>query len=671
MMRIPARSIVNLSLEDVWDTLTGTFTLIFDDGEMEVNDKTTIYSRYAWEFHRKYPGAPIKMSHHLKKLLGGKRVSPNTHLSLIKAVLWDVYDHHILSLPDENQRRELRFEMAKMAYEVTNLLYNDMSYRLEEYVISLDVTDFIKVLQTPEMIEMESKLVPTEESIANAYSVISKTLRDRPEMLETPISKMIRSGLISEKQLHQCLGPRGYLTDTDSQIFHHPILSGYIHGIRSIHDNMIESRSASKSMEFAKEPLQTAEYFSRRLQFVSQAVENLHHEDCGSTKYLTWYVRGEEIRDGEVVYEGDLKQIVGKNYMDDDGVLKTIRGSDTHLIGKRINMRSVFYCFHPDPSGVCQTCFGKLSDSIPDNTNLGQLCATYVTQQSSQAVLSVKHLDGTASVDPVLLTEEDQKFLQVTGGGNSYKLSDRLKGNKISLIVRPAEVKNLTDILEIDDVQKLPVSRVTEIKVISVKVETDKLIYEQEIEVNEKRRLSSFTHDMLRYIREKKWGYDEYGNVIIDMAEWDFEKSILTLPLRTFNMSDHSREIAALIESCVEDTEKRDSFTSPASLLVDLFTLVNEKLNVNLAILEVVLYAAMIVSAEENDYALPKPWGKQGMGVMRLTMDYRNLAPRMAYERHGEIITNPATYLLPNRFEHIFDGLIMPREVTQYGSRTM
>ena len=670
-MRIPARRIVDLSLEDVWDTLTGVFTIIFDDGEMEVNDKMTIYSRYAWEFHRAYPGAPIKMGHHLKKLLNGRRVSPNTHLSLIKSVLWDVYDHHCQNIQSEDERRKLRFDMAKMAYEVTNMLYNDMSYRLEEYVISLDVVDFIKVLQTPEMMEMEAKLEPNENSIANAYSVISSTLRTRPEMLETPISKMIRSGLISEKQLHQCLGPRGYLTDTDSQIFRNPIMSGYIHGIRSIHDNMIESRSASKSMEFAKEPLQTAEYFSRRLQFVSQAVETLHHEDCGSTKYLAWYVRGREVRDGEVVYEGDLGQIVGKNYMDDDGALKTVKATDTHLVGRKINMRSVFNCFHPDPSGVCQVCLGKLSDSVPDNTNLGQLCATYVTQQSSQAVLSVKHLDGTASVDPILLTEEDQKFLQVGDGGNSYKLSDRLKGNKISLVVRPSEVKNLTDILEIDDVIKLPVSRVTEIKVISVKVETDKLIYEQEIEVNEKRRLSSFTHDMLRHIREKKWAYDENGNVIIDMDGWDYEKPLLVLPLRTFNMSDHSREIAALIESCVEDTEKRDNFMSPASLLVDLFTLVNEKLNVNLAILEVVLYAAMIVSAEDNDYALPKPTGKQGMGVMRLTMDYRNLAPRMAYERHGEIITNPATYLLPNRFEHIFDGIIMPREVTQYGSRQM
>jgi len=670
-MIIPARNIVNLPIEECWDTLTGVFTIRFDDGDYEVNEKTTLYSRYAWEFHRAYPGAPIKMSHHLKKMLNGRRVSPSTHLSLIKTVLWDVYDYHCELIPSEQERRQLRFDMAKMAYEVTNMMYNDMSYRLEEYVISLDVVDFIKVLQTPAMVEMESRLEPTEASITGAYSTISSVLRDTPEMLLSPISKMIRSNLISEKQLHQCLGPRGFLTDTNSDRFAHPILSGYIHGIRSIHDNMIESRSASKSMEFAKEPLQTAEYFSRRLQFVSQAVETLHHEDCGSTKYLGWYVRGREVVDGEVTYEGDLSQIVGKNYMDDDGVLKTVKETDTHLVGRKINMRSVFNCFHPDPSGVCRVCFGKISDSIPDNTNLGQLCATYVTQQSSQAVLSVKHLDGTATVEPAILTQEDQKFLQVVGGGNSYKLSDRLKGNKISIIVKASEVKNLTDVLEIDDILKLQTPRVTEIKAISVQVTTDKMIYDQEIQVNEKRRLSSFTHDMLRHVREKKWTYDQHGNVVIDMDGWDFEKSILTLPLRTFNMSDHSREIAVMIESCVEDTEKRDNFMSPASLLVDLFTLVNEKLNVNLAILEVVLYAAMIVSAEENDYALPKPWGKQGMGVMRLTMDYRNLAPRMAYERHGEIITNPATYLLPNRFEHIFDGLIMPREVTQYGSRQM
>lgn len=675
MIKIAVRSIVNLPLQEVWDSITGSFIIVFDDGELEVNDKMTQYSRYVWELHRLYPGAPITMSHHLKTLLKGRRVSPSTHLSLIKTVLWDIYDHFCLTMHDENQRRQMRFDMAKIAYQITNAIYNDMSCRLEEYVISLDVEDFIEVMDDPDMIKMEENIQPTEDSITNAYDTISNVLRTRANLINNPISQMVRSGLISEKQLHQCLGPRGYLTDTNSDRFPHPVLSGYIHGIRTIHDNMIESRSAAKSMEFAKAPLQQAEYFSRRLQFVSEAVENLHHEDCGSEKYLGWYVRGREVVAGEIVYDGDLSQIVGKYYLDEkDGKLKAIKASDTHLIGKTIKMRSVMHCQHPDPSGICQVCFGQLSDSIPENTNLGQMCATYVTQQSSQAVLSVKHLDGTASVEAVVLGPEERKFLEVMPEGNSYKLADRLKGKgiiKVLIKFRPEEVKNLTDINEIDDVTRLPITRISEIKNISVVVETAKQIEDHEIEVFEKRRNSSLTHDMLAHVKRKGWTYDAYGNVTIDLTGWDHNKPIMSLPLRTFNMSDHSQEIAAVIESRVEDTEKRDNFTSPQSLLVDLFTLVNEKLNVNLAILEVVLYAAMIVSAEENDYALPKPWGKQGMGVMRMTMDYRNLAPRMAYERHCDVITNPATYLLPNRFEHIFDALLMPREVTNAGVRKL
>lgn len=674
MLRIPARSIVNVSLTDIWETLTGEFVILFDDGEFQTDDRGTIYSRYVWEIHRQYPNAPIKTSHHVRKMLKGRRVSPSTHLNLIKEVLWDVYDHYCLTLHDEDERRKMRFDLARLAYEITNSIYNDMSEMLEEYVLSLDMEDFIDIMARPEMIAMQENLRPTEDSITNAYTVISDLVHHEPEVYRNSISKMTRSGLISEKQLHQCLGPRGYLTDTNSNRFKHPILSGYFQGIRTIHDNMIESRSAAKSMEFAKAPLQQAEYFSRRLQFVSQAVENLHMGDCGSDKYLAWYVRGRQEVEGVTVYDGDLKHIAGKFYMDDDGKLKVVKASDTHLIGRTIKMRSVSKCMHPDPSGVCAVCYGQMYELIPEHTNLGQHNATHMTQQASQAVLSVKHLDGTATIEPVVLSPEDRLYLEVMSEGNSYKLADRLKGSgyKVKLKFFPDQVKNLTDINEIDDVRKLPIARISEVKSVSVIVtEPNNQTMDHEIEVFEKRRLSSLTHAMLEHIKRVGWTYDVDGFVTIDMAGWDNEKPILSLPLRTFNMSDHSQEIAQLIESRVEDTEKRDSFTSPDALLVELFTLVNEKLSVNLAVIEVILYAAMIVSVEEHDYALPKPWGRQAMGVMRQTMDFRNLSPRMAYERHGDVLTNPATYLLPNRFEHPFDGLLMPREVTQAGSRKM
>ncbi|MBC8751909.1 MULTISPECIES: hypothetical protein [Paraburkholderia] len=40
-------------------------------------------------------------------------------------------------------------QLAKRTYEITNQMYNELSYRLEEYVVSLDITDFVQMLPQP------------------------------------------------------------------------------------------------------------------------------------------------------------------------------------------------------------------------------------------------------------------------------------------------------------------------------------------------------------------------------------------------------------------------------------------------------------------------------------------------------------------------------------------
>jgi hypothetical protein len=155
------------------------------------------------------------------------------------------------------------------------------------------------------------------------------------------------------------------------------------------------------------------------------------------------------------------------------------------------------------------------------------------------------------------------------------------------------------------------------------------------------------------------------------MEGWDFSKPILTLPARQFSMGDHSKGIAQFLESSVEAIAERDRFINPEALLLDLFEYVNSRLSVNLAMLEVPYYASMIVSAENYNYSLPKPWnGKPGLGVMRRTMDYRSLSTRLAYERHGVVILNPDSLAVHNRPDSPFDVIFMPREVIQAGVRT-
>ena len=92
----------------------------------------------------------------------------------------------------------------------------------------------------------------------------------------------------------------------------------------------------------------------------------------------------------------------------------------------------------------------------------------------------------------------------------------------------------------------------------------------------------------------------------------------------------------------------------------------NDKLAVNLAILEVVLYAIMIVSAKQGNYSLPKPWSECGLGVKTKIFDLRSLSAAMAYEGHRKTIISPASFTETNRPDHIFDGILCPEAITNH-----
>jgi hypothetical protein len=668
-VKIQARRLLDYHTNDLWSILDGEFALEFDDGEIiNTNAQECIYSSHVWDAFRKYPAVPLNKDQHVASLLNGARLNSGTHLALIGRAVWYIYDNVSQGMSEE-EKLKLRSEMAKLSYDITNRMYNDLSYRLEAHVMSLDILDFHQIYTHPEMVKMRENLKPSYDSIANAYKTVTHVLRNVPELHDNPLSKFSRSSLASENQMHQCLGPRGYITDTDSLQFDIPVLTGYAEGVMSFYDSAIESRSAAKSLIFSKAPLQDTEYFSRRLQLVAMGLENLHHTDCGTGKYTRWTIAGKKIRDGKTVYEGDLKLLAGKNYVDANGNLKQISQNDTHLIGETLQLRTVLHCAHPDPMGVCSTCFGGLSDSIPPNTNLGHACSTFLAQKSSQSVLSVKHLDSSATIETILLSDGDKMYLKASADGNSYQLADKLKGFKISLVIGADEASNITDIRDAADIGQLVITRVSELETIGIVIDNGKVISEGAVDVTVERRKASMTREMLQHIRENGWHVDSRGNYLINMNGWDWNKPILTLPLKHYNMQDHSSEISKLLEGSVKEILVRDQFVNPDSMLGELFLLVNSKLSVNLAPLEVTFYTAMIASAESCDYSLPKPWTTAGVGVMKKTMTHRSLSAAMAFENHVRVITNPDSFALANRVEHVFDAILMPREINAHGIR--
>lgn len=677
LKRIEARTILALSIEDTWRCLAGPFILVFDDGEEIATDhKETIYSRYFWEMHKAYPGLPLLARHHVQDVLAVRDRKENktgvisggsmkTNQKLLANVMWDCIDYLAQFTPLEKMQ-EMRSEVAKKAYFINNEHYNAMCSRNEQYVTSLDALDFLEVFDHPEVRKAYEEAKPDEQSIANIYSTIKFVLKNDPNLRNNNLSKMHRFSLANEKQLEQVIGPRGYSTEMNGDRFGTPVMRGYFQGLRSARDMYYESRTAAKALQASKGDLQRTEYFARKLRLMGMGIEWLYAGDCGSTRYVSWPVRGKTEINGRKE-KSDLEMIVGMNYLDEEtGQLRTIKSTDTHLLGKTIQMRNPIYCAHEDHNGVCETCFGQMSEMIPPNSNLGHACCTSVTEKNAQGVMSTKHSESSTTIEGVSVPPEYARYIRTSGDGNRYLFATELKAiakaGDVYLQIPDEYAPSLSDVFNVDDARKLHDSRMSNLPDIELCFKN----FTIRVPLADGKRDAYFTTEFLNHIRTVGFTVDEVGNYQIPLKGWSWTSQFASLPMRHFNMADHSRDIAKVLESTVKDIVERDRLIPPASVLVQLATLMNAKAKVNLSIISVTLRAAMIRSAERLDYAMPKPWTESGLGVMRPTITFRSLAPFMAYEHHADGVYEPASFVLRNRPDHPCDGILMPAEVLAY-----
>ena len=542
MIRISAEKLLPYTSEQLWDKLEGEFTIVFRDGEAATNHREVIYASYVWELFRRYPKTALLKKHFVSSICKNGELSSNGHLLLLNNVFWDIYDTYSCEYID---RRTLLDELSLLVYQITNKMYNDLSIRLEPYVVSLDITDFIQITKHPVIEQATLKAEPSEAGIMGVYDLIKKQIYEAPEFKFNPLAIAIRIGIARMGQTLQCLGPRGFVTDVDSEIFPTPVMSGYVSGIRSLYGSMIESRSASKSLMNTVKPLQDSEYFSRRQQLVCMNIKNLHMCDCGSTNYLHWHVREVRYEGTTKVSDGDLATIVGKYYLDETtNTLKIVRATDTHLINTTIKLRSITAgCNHPDPNGVCEVCFGELALALPINTNLGHSVCVTMTAVLAQLILSTKHYDSSSTVEGIVLKPVEKKYLSADLNGNCYYLNDKLKGKKVKLYVNVESAKGLPDIRIFKDLSQFNLERMSQFDTVMISVEDNKGIIETtSLNVMVNGRKSSLTTGMLMHI--KATGYPiikdaRDGKFEFDMTGWDYSQPIFVLPMRHLNMSSH------------------------------------------------------------------------------------------------------------------------------------
>jgi hypothetical protein len=652
MRTLNARDFLNVSIEEMLTMPDEKFVLVFDDGEVVTTTRRLIVSHAHWEVGRQYPKTPLLLHH----FVGTGPVEPDVLLDILSNYTRDVHNTY-----GKDYDRE---ELWLIIYRNVNVVYNTFIVHCEEYLTTSDITDYLEIYDHPEVVSANAEVVGNQNSLDDCYDRLTSTLHNAPELKYNPVIQAINASLVKVNQVCQIVGPRGYMTDLDSNIFETPILAGYFEGITSLHDAMIESRGAAKALTFTKKPLRQVEYFNRKMQLSSSNVHELIMGDCKTEQYATI-----------LMTKNLLKCAEGKYIIQDDGSLVAIRRNDTHLIDKTVKMRSALRCGYRGAAAVCSCCFGELAFSVPRYTNLGHLCSTEMCQEGSQLVLSVKHFDGSSKVIDIVISDSDARYIREGNRISTLALNKKLKGFSPYLLMVPSGksiegAEGLTNLAQVESVDQMQVHRTTSFReVIFGTTQEDGTNVEEYVTVSVGNRYGSLSKELLHHVQKVGYTITPTGMYHVDLSEWNFEKDAFILPMRHLNMLDAMSEIEVFIRSPREtnsdkrigNTKKLADYNNLDDALTDLNELVSSKLSVNIAHLEVVMLSLLRNANDPHDYRIPDINEPAMFESHSVLMENRSMAAGMAYERQPQMFENPDSYMIHNRPAHILDAMIIDR----------
>lgn len=622
----------------------GKLLLQLDDGQHESSVQRVVYSTFCWNFQRIWKKTALCGRH---ALLYPARITSNSHLRLMEHSYWDTFDTYL----EAGEELDLEY-LDLIGCKSANAIYNYAVNELQEWIETLSLDDYSDVVESPEIKKALDTVEPNRRSVAECHDNIGRLLMNSPDLEKNTLAEFCRSKFIQNGQVLQCIGPKGYPTEISSGYFRHPILNSFLTGLNTLYESAAESRSATKAMYYSKDHVEKGEYFQRKMQLGAFPVARLFKGDCGSTKYLQ-ITMSEEL----------LYAFAGKyRLVPETGKLKAIWKDSRELIGQTILLRSSIHCQRFHEHGVCQTCFGYLGHSIVRGSNLGHVSSSELCKDASQALLAVKHSDATIDIADVALGDLEQLYLTPSADDEAADL--RLLYNPelkdLRLAVDERYVRNLHDVKVVDDLSKLTLSNTTSMYSLQLWYEDeDGFAQVKRLTVANGSRQASFTLAALEYVRKAGWVISE-GMVVIDMKDWEYDDSLLSLPVQHANMLEYINDVETFTRSSGKGSGDgaRDRLVNYETLdegLLMMNKMVSSKLNVNIAHQEIVI--SCMTARSETDARFPR---MPSEGVIRPYEDLirdRSLSGTLSYEHLERIYGNPRTYLNQTRCYHPMDAL--------------
>jgi hypothetical protein len=664
---LPVHELFKFSCDDIKLGMTEDKNILFDDNVVIFHTfREVVLLRFILDIYSVIPNVPITSKHCFKKYYTNDLFTSKTINKTFSVILEDVIN---INIKPSNNRKLLEPLYAKM-YDVVNNIYNNLAYELPQYTNSINSLDLLDIQFDPELLKaMQDVYVnrgkedtyKTVERVNKTYEVLDNILRNDPKHQSNLVARGYRSGTINANQVKQVLASRGYVTELDSNIFKYPIASSFTLGMTDIYDQAIESRSGARALYLSTKAVQDSEYFARELQLVTMIVERLVDGDCGQKKYLEWLVRPKD----ENISKPDLNNLVGKYYLNEEtGQEEVITANHKHLEGKVIKLRSALNCQLEDPRCICTKCFGELSYTIPLHSNIGHYCSTAVTEKITQSILSTKHLSSSANTGDIHLDINAQKFFRVKN--NNYYFNDQAKNNKITykIALHQYEAFGFKDLNVNTDTRKLNLSRVSLITEMILQVDNGNgTITDYPIVIMDNKKKGSFTVELLNYVIKYGYFLDNFDNYVINLDKWDFKHPIITMPELEYNFLNLALNVKSLFKTIKVVKNEFVSNITPEALVQKAFDTLNYKLDINLATLEVIVYAFTVKSLRDRDYSLGRNCPDRQLLRLGDVIANRSLGAGYGHEKVIDLILNPRSFFGKNKVSHPMDIMVKPQEV--------
>lgn len=646
MKKIPARRIMDFTPSDFTKKLKSNIILIYDDGiEVEHTAHELAINRYVYSVLELAPDIGIKSTYSIHNYYVGGQYVANTINKAFEAILSDIVDMYV----ETSGSRKCLEKVYEKMYEIFETIYNEVIYEHLEYVASLNIKHFLQIQLKPELMAAIDDVRKKRDldSVKQTYEILDKVIRTSPDLKENPIAKGYISGTISANQVKQLLASRGFVTEIDSSIFKYPIASSFVLGMDDMYDMAVESRSGAKALYLSNRAIGLSEYLAREIQLTTMMVEVLEDGDCGNKDYLEWSVT-----------EKDFNNLLGKRYFQ-DGKELVIDGNSRDIIGTTVKLRSAGRCKLENKNHICTACFGRLSNNVPMHANIGHITTTVLTAIISQLILSTKHVTTSASSDSIALTGDMRDFFIVKNKDTYAFRANTInkKKQKFRLHIPQEQGFGIADVPKSNDPYRLNLARVSSLSLIYLSIEeSDGSIRELPLHVKQGNRLGNLTYDFLAHIKKYGYSLDDDDRYCIELDNWPTGVSIISLPQVEFSYLDLANTIKGELKYM------KDDIGTPEAFLHHLFNLVNHKLNINIALLEVIVYAFTAADPDNGNFDFGRNSAEAKPSKMCNIISNRSVGGSYAWENVRKTMLTPTNYYGMNNINHPLDIMLKPNE---------